>query len=368
MLAFDFETLCALGLTPMLASRAMAIATDEPSDMQPSQLVRVTEVHRETLVVHDGCGESSARALPRLVRALFSEGSAIAVGDWVFSFVDAYRQRWLTRRVPPTSHIARRDGDSRLHAIVSNVDVALLLMGLDDDFNPRRLERFLALVDSEAVVPVAVLTKADIVAHAPNTLAERVAALRARLPSSVDIHAVNATHASAGEALREYCARGRTLVLLGSSGSGKSTLTNTLLGAHVQDTGAVREHDSRGKHTTTSRSLHRLPSGACVIDTPGLRTLRPDGDESAIARSFADIDDLASQCRFNDCRHEHEPGCAVREGVDGDRLRNYQKMLRELRRETLTPLDRQRQIAQWKVRGRAVRERMKWKRGGDGRS
>ena len=91
--------------------------------------------------------------------------------------------------------------------------------------------------------------------------------------------------------------------MLGSSGAGKSTLTNTLLGAHVQDTGAVREHDSRGKHTTTSRSLHRLPGGACVIDTPGLRALRPDGDEAALADSFADIDALAAQCRFRDCRH-----------------------------------------------------------------
>jgi ribosome biogenesis GTPase len=131
----------------------------------------------------------------------------------------------------------------------------------------------------------------------------------------------------------------------------------------VQDTGAVRAHDSRGKHTTTSRSLHRLPGGACVIDTPGLRTLRPDADSATLAGSFADVEALARQCRFRDCRHGEEPGCAVRDGVDADRLRNYHKLLREARRDTLTALDRQKQLAVWKARGRATRERMKVKRG-----
>ena len=156
-------------------------------------------------------------------------------------------------------------------------------------------------------------------------------------------------------------------MLLGSSGAGKSTLTNTLLGASVQDTGPIRFHDSRGKHTTTSRSLHRLPGGACVIDTPGLRTLRPDGDEASITRSFADVAALAGACRFSNCRHASEPGCAVRAGVDADRLRNYQKLLRETRRDTLTALERQRQVGEWKARGRAARARMRAKRGETGR-
>src|SRR5207342_2643617 len=116
----------------------------------------------------------------------------------------------------------------------------------------------------------------------------------------VDVFAVNATDVSAAQALRAYLGRGQTLVLLGSSGAGKSTLTNTLLGAAVQDTGAVRVNDGRGKHTTTTRSLHRLPGGACVIDTPGLRTLRPDADEATVAAVYDDIATLAAQCRFRD--------------------------------------------------------------------
>ena len=163
--------------------------------------------------------------------------------------------------------------------------------------------------------------------------------------------------------LAPFLRLGQTLVLLGSSGAGKSTLTNTLLGAQVQDTGAVREHDSRGKHTTTSRSLHRLPGGACVIDTPGLRALRPDADEQTIAATFGDIGSLARHCRFRDCAHRDEPGCAVREGVGGDRLRNYHKLLREARRDTMSALERQQQVAVWKARGREGRTRLKMKRG-----
>ena len=152
-------------------------------------------------------------------------------------------------------------------------------------------------------------------------------------------------------------------MLLGSSGAGKSTLTNTLLGTATQDTGAVRESDGRGMHTTTSRSLHRLAGGACVIDTPGVRTLRPDTDAATLAASFDDIEALSGRCRFRDCRHHDEPGCAVREGTDPDRLRNYQKLLRESRRDTIGTLERQRLAAVWKARGRATRAWMKMKRG-----
>ena len=361
MVEIDFESLSLLGLTPALASRAAAIPV--PAEGGPLVLLRVTEVHRESVRLHDGHAERIARPLPRLVRALLDEGTALAVGDWVLAACDAQGQSWVRERVPPLSHIARRDGDGRRHPVVSNVDTALLVMGLDDDFNPRRLERYLALVHGDAIVPVVVLTKADVAAASPDTLYERLDALRERIPSHVDVVAVNALDDSAAVALQAYVVRGQTLVLLGSSGAGKSTLTNTLLGTHAQDTGAVRENDGRGKHTTTSRSLHRLPGGACVIDTPGLRTLRPDVDEAALASTYADIDALAAQCRFRDCKHGLEPGCAVREGVDDDRLRNYHKLLREVRRDTLSVLDRQRQLAEWKVRGRATKQKLKMKRG-----
>ena len=373
MIEIPFERLRSLGLTPALAQRAAA-AADEIEDGAghdgriPLQLMRVTEVHRETLRVHDGTEEQSARVLPRLMRQLIDDESALAVGDWVLVASDAHGQPWVRARVPPLSHLTRRDADGRRHPVVSNVDTALLVMGLDDDFNPRRLERYLALVEATGsgdggVVPVVVLTKADIAAREPGLLAARLDALRGRVPARIDLFAIDGTDAYTVEQLREHLGAGRTLVVLGSSGAGKSTLTNTLLGRAVQDTGAVREHDSRGKHTTTSRSLHRLPGGACVIDTPGLRALRPDTDEATLAATFADVDELAARCRFRDCQHHDEPGCAVRDGVDADRLRNYHKLLRESRRDTMGVLERQRLVATWKARGRAARVNMKAKRG-----
>jgi len=360
MLAIEFEQLSALGLTPALANRAAALATSESA---PLELLRITVIHRSTIGVHDGRTERSARPLPRLARALSEEGTALAVGDWVVAACDAFGEVWIEARVPPSSHIARRDGDGCVHPVVSNVDVALLLMGLDDDFNPRRLERYLALVHGDAIMPVVVLTKADVAAPTPELLEERLGLLNGRVPPHVEVFAVNAMDASAARALHGYLGRGQTLVLLGSSGAGKSTLTNTLLGTAVQDTGAVRVHDGRGKHTTTARSLHCLPGGACVIDTPGLRALRPDSDEAALAARYDDVETLAAHCRFRDCRHAQEPGCAVREGIGVDRLRNYHKLLREVRRDTMTALDRQRQLAAWKERGRAAKVRMKAKRG-----
>ncbi|MGY4829848.1 ribosome small subunit-dependent GTPase A [Sphaerotilaceae bacterium SBD11-9] len=366
MIDMDVERLRSVGLTPAMALVAICSQPVPESDTEeahaaPRRLVRVTEVHRETLQVHDGLHELSVRVLPRLVRTLAERDTAIAVGDWVVLVHDTHGQPWVHERIAPLSHIARRDADGRRHPVVSNVDTALLVMGLDDDFNPRRLERFLALVQGQGVTPVVVLTKADTVA--PEAVERAVAELRSRLPAQVDVVAINGMAPHTTRVLDDYLAPGQTVVLLGSSGAGKSTLTNALAGAPLQDTGAVREHDSRGKHTTTSRSLHRLPGGACVIDTPGLRTLRPDADENTLAASFDDIARLSAQCRFRDCRHGDEPGCAVREGVSPDRLHNYQKLLREVRRDTLTALERQQQLSEWKARGREGQMRLRMKRG-----
>ena len=279
---FDFEVLSSLGLTAALASRALQQASDVPPD---ARLMRVVEVHRETLVLHDGHATHRARPLPRFTRALAEQDTAVAVGDWVVAGRDAHGDGWVEARVPPCSHIVRRDGDGRRHPVVSNVDTALLVMGLDDDFNPRRLERYLALAHGDGVVPVVVLTKArHRGADGRGARRQARAACAARCRRTLDVWRSTRRTRRRRRRSRGYCGRGQTLVLLGSSGAGKSTLTNTLLGAAVQDTGAVRAHDSRGKHTTTARSLHRLPGGACVIDTPGLRALRPDGDAATRRR------------------------------------------------------------------------------------
>ena len=365
MIDFSFDKLRPLGLTSLLA-QTLASAdppVDESPHAPPPEWMRCAVVHRETVEVHDGTQQFPARCSARLSRALLQEESALAVGDWVLCQRDVHQQCWVIYRASPSSQIVRRDADGTRHTVVSNVDFALLVMGLDLDFNLQRLERYLALVGSSAVLPVVVLTKADVVGSTdPDLVGRRLQEVRQRVGSQVDVLAIDARSMEASKALRPYLTLGHTLVLLGSSGAGKSTLTNSLLGSATQDTGAVREHDSRGKHTTTARSLHLLPSGACVIDTPGVRTLRPDVDARTLSALFDDVSTLALSCRFRNCSHQDEPGCAVRAQVNPNRLKNYHKMLRESRRDTLSALERQQQLSQWKARGRAGRQRMEMKR------
>jgi ribosome biogenesis GTPase len=213
------------------------------------------------------------------------------------------------------------------------------------------------VAQSCGVAPVIVLTKGDLVPDAD----AKAAQAGARLPALAPVVRVHPQEARAADSLAPWTSAGQTLVLLGSSGVGKSTLTNTLTGAR-QETGGVRKGDDRGRHTTTSRSLHLCAGGACVIDTPGLRTWQPDADEDDVNAAFDDIDALAAHCRFHDCTHVEEPGCAVRGHVDDDRLRNYHKLLREVRHATATPLDRIAERSKWKVLNKMARARAQAKR------
>lgn len=325
--------------------------------------MRVTEMQRESLSLHDGVAERGARMLPALLHRLLADGDALAVGDWVLASADAHGQWWVHERVPPVSQLARRlhDGRDKVSraVIVSNVDTVLLVMGLDMDFSLRRLERYLALVRMAGVAAVVVLTKADTCTDVDG----RRRAVEALLPPGVATVAVNALSDEPCGALAPWLKAGQTLVLLGSSGTGKSTLTNALTGQPLQATGAARRGDGRGRHTTTARSLHLAPGGACVIDKPGLRTLRLDGDAEGLDAVFGDIAQAALSCRFRDCSHQQEPGCAVRAAVPAERLRNYHKLLREARRDTQSVLERKAQVSQWKARGRASRARIEAKRG-----
>jgi ribosome biogenesis GTPase len=354
-----FHRLRRWGLKPVQMQAAAAALAADPKAV----LLRVTQVQREGLLVHDGHGERPARLLPALRHALHDEADAIACGDWVLARDDGHGTLWAYARLPPLTQLARRlhDGRDKVErvVIVSNVDTALLVMGLDGDFNPRRLERFVALARMAGVEPVVVLTKADQCADAP----ARQQAVAALLGPAVPVLALDARMPAAAAALAPWLPEGHTVVLAGSSGAGKSTLTNTLTGEAVADTGGQRRGDGRGRHTTTVRTLHGTAQGACVIDTPGLRTLRLDGDAEALDAVFDDIATLAARCRFRDCRHENEPGCAVREAVPAARLKNFHKLQREARRDQVTALERKAEVAQWKARARQARARIAAKRG-----
>ena len=365
----DFPALQAIGLGAAMQAR-LACGVADPL----AQPMRLVEVQREHWLLHDGHHTHRARCATALLHGLQDQGETLAVGDWVLARPAEPGGCCITCRLLPVNQLTRRTGsggrsDTRAgvqrQALVSNVDTALLVMGLDHDFHLRRLERYLALAQLAGVAAVLVLSKADTVA--PALAARRLAEAADVLPARMPALALDLRQPQAAGALSGWLQTGQTLVLLGSSGAGKSTLANTLVQAHGlpagRDTGAARADDSRGRHTTTVRTLLPLPGGACIIDTPGLRALRLDLDDAGqLADAFGDVARLAPQCRFRDCQHQQEPGCAVQQAVAAPRLSNFHKLLREARRDTVTALERQQQLAQWKQRGRAGAARARAKR------
>ncbi len=301
------------------------------------RLARVVAQHRAGYELHDGEHLFSAQPAGHFLRRGQDPSARPAVGDFVEFEPGSppHIQKVLARRTVLSRAAAGERYERQV--IATNIDYVLVLTGLDGDFNPARIERYLSLIEDSGARPVVVLSKRDLAEDA----AGRVAELCARLPGTVPVHAVNGKDPTSIGVLAEYLQPGDSAVLVGSSGAGKSTLTNTLLGVDRMATSAVRAHDSRGRHTTTYRALLQLPTGGCLIDTPGMRELKLTGDENLDL--FADIDDLAEQCRFADCGHGSEPGCAVQEALDSgelsaERWRNYLK-LRDEREDQAATLE-----------------------------
>jgi ribosome biogenesis GTPase len=302
---------------------------------------RVIEQHRSGVVVDDGLGVTTLRPHPSLQRTLSDADDGLAVGDWVVCGDDGHGSQWINRLLPRSSLIVRGREEGGRQRIVANVDIALLVMGLDGDYSANRMERYLMLVRASGVRPAVLLTKPDRCEDLPSRLAE----IRECAGDVALLLALDPRQPSTVEALAPLLAPGLTLVMLGSSGAGKSTLMNTLLGNTQQLTGATREGDDKGRHTTTARTLRPLPQGACLIDTPGVRELRLSGDETVASDAFEDIQALAAKCRFSNCRHESEPGCQVIGQVAPARLENFRKLQDEIaatRRTQLEAQDRKR--------------------------
>lgn len=297
---------------------------------QPGRLARVVEQHRSGYRVTDGNRLFAVGSPSPWTRRDIAAEERAAVGDWVL--LDAQHDQIL-QLLPRSALLSRAAAGEHYQRqlIAANLDTVLVVCGLDGDFNPRRLERYVLLVRASGSEPVVVLTKQDLC----EDLEQRLMSLGMLREQGVAVVPVNARDPGAREALAPWLRAGTTLVLVGSSGAGKSTLTNALLGSEQQKTGEVRETDSRGRHTTTHRALLPLPGGACLIDTPGMRELKLTGDEDLAEGGFDDVEALAGQCRFRDCQHDREPGCAIRAAIeagtlDASRFAQYAKLQGEL--------------------------------------
>jgi ribosome biogenesis GTPase len=295
---------------------------------------RIAQEHKHRFLVYCTHGELSARVSGKMLHGAQSRSDLPAVGDWV-----VIRPRpqegsaTILAVLPRRSNFRRKVAWVRTEeqVLATNIDIALLVNGLDRDFNPRRIERYLTLSWESGARPVIVLNKADLCPDIEKHVAEVEA-----VAFGVDILAVSAVEGSGLDGVRGCFDVGVTGVLLGSSGVGKSTLINALVGTGRLKVGAVRQSDGRGRHVTTSRELVILPSGGLIIDTPGMRELQLWADEGSLGGSFEDVEQLAADCKYRDCQHQTEPGCAVREALeqgslDKGRFRSYLKLKRELR-------------------------------------
>ncbi|MBK8068517.1 MAG: ribosome small subunit-dependent GTPase A [Rhodanobacteraceae bacterium] len=328
-----------------------------------SVVARIVEQHRSGYVIHDGSDTFPAKSLPRLRHRVDHASERPCVGDWCIAALRHGGEWMIEELLPRFSTLVRgAAGETQAkQAIAANIDHVLVVTGLDRDFNLRRIERYLTLVSNSGARPCLVLTKAD--------RAEDVEAFRAQVEAiapGTGLYAINAKSAESCAALAAELQPGQTAVLVGSSGAGKSTLTNTLLGSELQATGTIRESDGRGRHTTVSRALKPLPGGACLIDTPGLREIKLTGEEDLADAGFDDIEALASACRFRDCRHEKEPGCAVRGAVErGEvepaRLASWSKLGGEIARAGESALQRVQRKQHDASMARALRDVLKKK-------
>ncbi len=302
---------------------------------------RISQGHKGYYNVLCEDGEFLAEISGRMRYTLMDQGGFPAVGDWVTARVYREENRAIIHGILERKNSLSRKGVSgrksdhhgrvEEQVLAANIDTCFLITALDNDFSPRRIERYLTTVYNSGMNPVVVLNKSDLVTGTDEYL-DQVG----KVAFGVPVIPVCGLTGSGIEELSAHINTGKTVVLLGSSGVGKSTIINRLFGTDRQRVNSVREGDQKGRHTTTSRELIVLPTGGILIDTPGMREFQPWMGEEEIEEAFSDIEEIAGNCRFRNCTHESEPGCAVQEAIrcgaiDMGRYKNYTRMKREAR-------------------------------------
>lgn len=326
----------------------------QPYNTGEHKAARVALEYNHLYRVYTEQGELLADVSGKLRHEAASRAELPAVGDWVTLQPRAEEAKGTIHAVlPRKSKFVRKVAGSRTEEQIvgANIDTVFLVTSLNQDFNPRRIERYLVVARESGASPVVVLSKADLSEEVEDRLAEIQ-----RVAGGAPVHAVSVVKPDGLAELTPYFRHGQTVALLGSSGVGKSTLINQLIGRDIQKVKEVRDHDGRGQHTTTHRELILLPQGGLVLDTPGMRELHLwDGDES-LHLTFDDIEALAGSCRFSDCRHQAEPGCAIREAlaegaIDAARYQSYEKLRKELKH-----------VARKQDVGAQIMEKKRWKK------
>jgi len=307
------DTLATLGWQPFFQQQ---LSLDEWDSAVPG---RIIEQHKSEILVSTASGVVNINLVPSMPQ--------MVVGDWILIDSNQHFIRLLDRK----TCFSRKAAGSKIkrQLISANIDTAFIVSSMNEDFNLNRIERFLALVNDAGADPVLILTKND-QTQTPNYFIDQAHSL----DSNLVIESINSLDKESVAKLQPWVKKGNTIVMLGSSGVGKSTLTNTLLEDPLQTTSEIRVDDAKGRHTTTSRSLISLRKGGLILDTPGMREIQIADCKEGLASTFADIEQYARKCRFNDCLHNNEPGCAVQLAIDSEelnqrRLMNYKKLLRE---------------------------------------
>ncbi len=313
--------LSSLGWNPFFEDQLASL------DLQSVVIVRVSAHHSTEVEV---CGEDGSFRVP--VQCAEADGK-VAIGDWLVLNAADHR---AVRRLERKTLLSRKSAGTEVkpQILVANVDTLFIVSSCNEDFNLSRIERYLAMAFQAGAEPVLVLTKADL-CDDPGALADQARQLHPGLA----VEFLDARNPAQAESLTAWCGPGQSVALLGSSGVGKSTLARTL-GAGDLATGGIREKDGKGRHTTTSRSLHLLPTGGVLVDNPGVREFQLPECEEGVADLFEDVVALIAECRFNDCNHAGEPGCAVRAAIDGGtlderRFASFEKLQQEQARNAM---------------------------------